>query len=192
MVTGVYPLKDLLVTQNGLRNCRQVARMIEFVRRGGYFSQDARLAQAILTDGRRQGVPPPMFISHMEDGRLVLHDGHHRAVAMFLGGRDHVIGKVEADYGNYTYADYSQPNPEMGWFTPFDIDTEVRLPDFGWFKGEAQEIYKQYGLGALKEFTTNYHSAYAEPRRLQTVAELAEVYQRECPIDGRRKLRIVR
>lgn len=171
-------LEELLVTQNGLRDCRQVAKMIEFVGAGGFFTRDARLAQHLLADGR--GLPPPMHIAVMEDDRFVLHDGHHRAVAMFLGGRPYVDAEKEAEVVRYAYADYAEAHPEKGWFTPFNLETEVRLPDFGGFKKAAILNYKKLGRDALNETIRDYRHHYVEPRRVWTVAELAEVYREAC------------
>lgn len=173
LIMQIY-LRDLITTQNSLRNMRQVGHMIEFIRQGGKFTFDARLAQHVLTEEIRS-TPPPMHISFMEDGSLMLHDGHHRAVAMLLGGREW-IDDSEYESGHYTYDDYANVHPERGWYTPFNLYTEVRKPDFGWFKNNAKKIYERNGIHALKEFIRSDHETYAEPRRIKTIDELTQVY----------------
>ncbi len=183
-------ISELIVIQNGLRNHKQVARMVEFVKAGGKFTFDARLAQHLLADPNRQSLPPPIHIAVMSDDRLVLHDGHHRAVAMFLGGRMH-IEESEYEYGHYSYEDYATPHPEKGWFTPFNIGVEVRKPDFSWFKSNAQKIYERNGLPMLLEFIATDYESYLEPRQIWTVEQLAQVYQGKFNNHANRVLRTV-
>lgn len=173
----------LIVTQNGLRNYGQVAKMAAFVRAGGKFTFDARLAQHILTDDPRP-TPPPMHLAFMEDGRVLLHDGHHRAVAMLLAGRDH-LDDSEYEFAEYTYHDYSRAHPEKGWFTPFDVDTEVRLPDFGAFRLMAKNFYEHGKPEELRQLM-KARSWYAESRRLWTVKELTEEYLANTRTNRRR------
>lgn len=169
-------LNKLLVSQNGLRNLEQVPKMIEFVKAGGKYTRDALLAQSIIAETIR-GIPPPIHIALMEDGQMVLHDGHHRAVSLFLGGRPYVENS-EYEIFEYTYEDYTEPHPERGWFTPFDLATEVRKPDISRFKYWARRIYKRDGMDLLREFILTDREMYVEPRKIWTVAQLAEFYQR--------------
>lgn len=189
-------IDDLIVTQNGLRNPRQVSAMIEFVKAGGKFTYDARLAQHFLSVSEdHKGFPPPMHISMMEDGRKLLHDGHHRAVAMWLGGRRQ-LDPSEYESAKYTYADYSLPHPDRGWYTPFDVDLEVRLPDFSLFKRGAAKVYDVKGdPAAVDTLIMDLRHRYCEDRRIWRVSELVEsylTYAKRYKRDGRRNLRTVR
>lgn len=176
-------LDQLLVTQNGIRNCKQVEKMIRFVKAGGRFTADARLAQSLLTESVR-GTPPSVHIALMEDGQMVLHDGHHRAVACFLSGRFH-FESSEYEIVKYTYADYAELHPEKGWFTPFDVLKEVRIPDFSLYKEVAREVYDSEGLEGLRRLVNEYKHYYLEPRRIFTVQELVHEYQEGCYCYGR-------
>lgn len=159
-------IRELVVTQNRLRNTDQIAAMVEFVRQGGRFTSDAMLASAIQSGSRASG---PIAISQIGRTRFV-HDGHHRLVAIFLGGRDYVCHE-EFTTTKRAWADYWVANPPSGWLTPFDPGDECRLPEFGAVKLSALAAYND---GVLDEFLAANRHRYVEPREIETIAQLAE------------------
>jgi hypothetical protein len=165
----VIEFDQLIITQNGLRNVDQLNNMVRFVRAGGRFTEDALLAFSIFTQGRVN--PPLIYVSRMEDGRLFLHDGHHRCVAKHLAGKEY-LEECEYQVGHHTYEDYLVARPSDGWLTPFDLNTEVRVPDFGAFKDVARMM-----LGVSHQAAESYiqenRQLYCEPRRITTIRELA-------------------
>lgn len=144
--------------------------MVHFVRAGGHFTKDALLAQSIIA-GTLKGTPPLVHIARMEDGRLVLHDGHHRAVACHIAKRDS-LHPDEYEMVDYSYRDYYELHPEKGWFTPFDIMTEVRCADFSRFKDMARRLYLKGDLARLEEYVRENRDGYVEPRLIHTIEEL--------------------
>ena len=122
-------LKDLVVTQESLRNEQQICAMIEFIKDGGKFSENT--LEKFARDEDLGRVSPLMQLSLFEDGVYYLHDGHHRAISIFLAGREKLF-LDEYEVTEWTYQDYLDvvflhpPDPKsalegppwMGWVTP--------------------------------------------------------------------------
>jgi len=124
-------LDEIHPTQCGLRNVEQVDAMVDFVRKGGFFSQESL--------DNYGGYNALMSIRKFEDGKLFLHDGHHRALSIWLAGRD-FIRDDEFEITTWEYNDYTSPNPSAGFFTPFHPMNEVRHAEFHSFKEEIRKI----------------------------------------------------
>lgn len=175
-------LSEVRVTQQSLRNLNQLPEMIEFVRNGGIFSSEAirdytemrpgpvprdihRIAIAILSV---DGLPSGFYI----------RNGHHRAVSIFLGGRE-VLLPEEFDIEVRTPNEFKETHflntdgSWMGWVTPFDIQTHCRLFNFGEYKAQVRDLYENDGPEAAMEFIEANQKLYCEPRRIERVSELA-------------------
>jgi hypothetical protein len=165
-------LERLKVTQNAVRNTGQLGQMVEFASRGGTFTYDALLSYAVCN---RVDVSPKIHIAFIkDDGSLLVHDGHHRVVAIHRAGR-HILHTREYDFHEYSYDDYLNANPDKGWYTPFDPRTECRLADFGDFKDSVRRLY-YLNMPTLAALSISRHAAgYKEPRRISTISELSEV-----------------
>lgn len=119
---------ELQVTQRNIRNPEQLARMTAFVRDGGFFTKNC------LSKHQSRGKTSPLIeITQFEDGQYFLHDGHHRAAAIVLGGRE-FIDNTEYRIRHFTYDEYIHPNLAVEWWTPFDPRIELRLSDTSSFK----------------------------------------------------------
>ncbi len=167
-------LEDVWITQEALRKCCQLERMIEFVRGGGFWTR------AALNDwSRNHGMPektPLIQVSRFEDGKRFWHDGHHRIVATYAGGRD-FLREDEYEIADWTYALYLQNDEEAlenHWYTPFDPRTEVRLEDFNGFKSQVF-LMLSFGFGGVVEFISKNKDRYCRSRKLHTVKDLWEV-----------------
>lgn len=157
------PLKDLIVTQNDLRNIKQLASMVQFVKDGGEWKKE-KLAGFTKN-------PTLIYISHFPDDVLCIHDGHHRAVATYLGGRDH-FRPDEYEIFKWSYHEYTTFSYFRKWVTPFDPRTEVRLADFKSYKDKMALLYLA-GSTSVKTLSQLWRDEYCTERTFHSVEELA-------------------
>jgi hypothetical protein len=163
-------LDYLIVTQSELRHYDVIHGMVDYVERGGIWDKKC-LEDYATTHGKK---PSPLIqISLFPDGARYVHDGHHRCVTTWLGGR-HELYESEYEIRNWTYEEYLEINPEDQWVTPFDPRTQVRLPDTCEYKREARRIYLAEGLAAATKFIIANKRLYVAERDFWTIPELAE------------------
>ena len=168
----ILELDELTVLQDSLRHTAQVPTMIKYVAEGGFWTQDALRNFAI-----QQSLPricPVMEIIRFPDGRLMVHDGHHRAVATKLGGRNFLRGD-EYEFKNWSYDDYLLINFENRWVTPFDPRTEIRVPDFGTYKKFVLDLAAKDEAAAIAYIRANKH-VYTKVRTVSGISCLTERY----------------
>jgi len=165
-------LDDLTVSQDSLRHIEQLCPMIEFVKNGGFWTVSALQEYADVYGVR---VCPLIEINQFPDGRLMVHDGHHRVVSTRLGGR-HFIRGDEYLFKSYTYENYRGINHPGRWVTPFDPKTEIRVADFGEFKKKAFELFAIDKDEAIRYILDN-GSVYKRPRTISGVDCLADRYR---------------
>jgi len=163
-------ISQLMVTHNHLRHKENLHEMIRFVSEGGIWTK-GHLEQYSREKGLDR-VSPLIQLSQFDDGKLFLHDGHHRVVSTFLAGRD-VLESTEYEISNWKYPDYLEINHGNGWYTPFDPRIHTRTPDFGKFKKIARERFADDPIGAEKWILEN-QNLYREDRRFWFAPELAE------------------
>jgi len=134
-------LKDLSVMHADLRDVEAIRPMSEFVKTGGFWTQ--QVLQQFADDTGLDRPSPLIQIPKFEDGRRFIHDGHHRVVSIYFGGRDYLRDDEFVEYGfHYSkYLETGRSTFEKGFFTPFDPRKELRLSDFGDFKRQAIEMY---------------------------------------------------
>jgi hypothetical protein len=164
-------IDTLTVTHNELRSGLAVHAMATYVRDGGVYDKAAlaRYARTCLLEGPS----PSIQIARFEDGRLFIHDGHHRVVSCLLGGR-HVLYDEEFEIAECVYEKYMTFCLEKGWYTPFDPRTQVRVPDLTAFKSEVMRRYARDEPPArIIEWILRNSHLYQEPRRIRSVSELA-------------------
>lgn len=166
-------IHNLNILQQRLRDYDQILPMVEFVRHGGIF--DAK-----SLSNHSNGNYSLITVNIFEDGEAYIHDGLHRAVSILLAGRDWLYAS-EFRYSHLTYADYMAVNLEIGYITPFDVKTHVRLPDFLRWKETALMLFR--GLNVVsptedslvtRNLMDNWLDSYTEPRILGSVEEVAK------------------
>lgn len=166
-------IRKLGITQESLRKSEQVPNMVQFIRDGGVFNSRS-IANYLKVEPHKE---LPLEIAEFPDGARYIHNGHHRAAALFIAERFF----LEADeyyVKKWDYADYADIvflNPDgtwRGYVTPFDIRTEVRVSDLGPFKNRVKQIYDVSGSTAAMQYIRYYPDFYKKSKRLHTVEEL--------------------
>ena len=164
-----------MVMQDDLRHPAQIPEMINFVKQGGFWTQ------RVLTDYAEKNqltrICPLKEIIEFPDKKYMTHDGHHRLVSIFLGGRDY-IREDEFVIKNWTYEDYLEINFSNNWVTPFDPRIEIRLAEIGKFKKHALDLSKTSVQESI-DFIQSNKETYAKKRTVFTVQCLAELYLKE-------------
>jgi hypothetical protein len=83
----------------------------------------------------------------------------------------------------YTYEMYAEINFEVGFVTPFDPRTEVRVPDFTAFREEVFRLYDRNPEEAVA-FIRQNKSRYARPYTRSNLAQLAEHLRQSALAEG--------
>lgn len=169
----IEDLGSLIVTQNEVRNCKQVPDMIAHVQNGGVFDQ------ALLNDyAWIKGVKPCGLIkvTVFEDGATYLQDGHHRCTSIILGGRN-FLHPSEYVIEHWKYSNYAGIGWKNGWVTPYDVTTQVRLPDFKPFKDQVTAIVAEHGYEEAEKFIRANPHLYSAPRMVHTLTEFVELHR---------------
>lgn len=139
--------------------------MVEHVQNNGLFTQELLDEFSEICNHRKTGL---IKISVFEDGSNYLHDGHHRCLSIYLGGRK-FLHDSEYVCENWTYEAYQEINFDDNWVTPFDVRTQVRLADFKAYKEKAMRLRD-------KDFVLSNTNCFCKPRNVYSIADLAETY----------------
>jgi hypothetical protein len=161
-------LSSLNVIQNQLRNLDQMCEMIKHVSEGGYFHYSNLLR---FNKGKESSL---IEIAEFEDGKYYVHNGHHRSVAIWLGGRNH-LQDGEYYIKRWKYDDYNTINMERQYVTPFDPRTQVRLPDFSAFKRRVLKL-KELGEELTIRYIYEHNKEYRRDKTIFSVPELSKTY----------------
>lgn len=172
-------IDKLSVTQHKLRYLDQLPQMVEFIKHEGVWDEAVLLEHARLYHPGR--VSPLIQISRFPDGQDFIHDGHHRLVTTWIGGRKFILPQ-EYEITNWTYDDYLEINLPKGWMTPFDPRTHCRKPDLHEFKKHIRSLigkeFEAWGMGInttkIEEQIRQSLDVYCEPRLFRTVGEMAK------------------
>lgn len=163
-------LTDLFVTQPTLRYVNHLPAMIEHVKANGLWTVDI-LQEWAKAHGCTQ--TSPIQITRFEDGLFFLHDGHHRVVTTWIGGRRYLHAS-EYKITEMVYAQYGTVNFKVGWFTPYDPRKEMRYADIKPFKAQAKGMLVEYKdeTQVVKWIHANRHK-YCMPHPMMSVPDLA-------------------
>jgi hypothetical protein len=108
------------------------------------------------------------------EGKLYVHDGHHRLVSAFMRGYAS-IPESDCHIESLSLEEYDQINYEKGYVTPFNLIEECRQPEFYRFKKMVMNSYLKGGdVNTLTEIIRNARYMYAEKRIVQSIRELAQ------------------
>lgn len=157
------------VMQDDLRHEGSLPEMIEYVQSGGFWTPDFLVEYATK---HRLRTSPIIQISRFEDGQLFVHDGHHRCVATWLGGRN-FIRRDEYHEKEWSYDQYLEINHPNGWYTPFDPRNHVRTADFAAFKRQARDRFLADATEAERWIVENA-GIYRRDKTFRLVPELAK------------------
>ena len=167
-------ISDILVTQNGLRNLEQLPEMIRFVgRQSGVFDEEALGSYAIRKNLER--VSPKIEIARFDDGVMAVHNGHHRAVAVFLGRNNRKLYDDEFFIREWRYTDYTDIVLPY-WVTPFDILKEFRIAELADWKKLVREYYKDNGAEKTEQFIMENKHQYSLSRSFYTVGDMVSKF----------------
>ncbi len=160
-------INTLGIIQDELRNPSQIADMVQFAKESKLFEHCKPLIELAL----------------FEDGSYYIHNGHHRAVAMHLAGRES-ISSGEYYVKQWTYKDYddivffNEDRSWRGYVTPFDVRKEARIADLAHHKTTVQMVFALHGEEAARLYIKQTRPLYCYPKRYFTVKELADEYLR--------------
>lgn len=136
--------------------------MASFARRGHLFTSDLLMGGDLIE------------IARMEDGKLFIHNGHHRCVAIAGTRKRDYLDENEYYVKEQTYSLYNSINFDVGYVTPHDIKTEIRVPDLKNYKTFMQNVIDEYGYEMAEGIIAISKPLYANPRKLYDVYDLAD------------------
>lgn len=162
---------EIIVTQDSLRNAAQLPDMVEFLTVGGIFNKEAMASfQRSHPESYTNGL---IQLVQFEDGKIFVHDGHHRMVAMHLARRNYLY-ESEYEITQWTYEQYEAINFEVRWVTPYHPGFFVRLPDYRAFK---KDVDGQMAISqeAAAEFIRLNKHKYCKPRNIWYIEQITKV-----------------
>lgn len=165
-------LSQLTVMQDSLRHTAQIPEMIDFVKNNGFWTQNT--LKHFAEKYKLPRVCPVIEIISFPDGKYMVHDGHHRIVATYLGKRTYVRGD-EYVFKFWKYEDYLEVNFANRWVTPFDPRIDIRIPDFGGFKKEVLDL-AAVDEQAARDFIAAKKETYIMKRTISSVDDLVQSY----------------
>jgi hypothetical protein len=157
--------------QDDIRNATQIPSMINFIKNGGIWSLPSLTYYANVHNVKTS---PLIEIASFPDGMMMIHDGHHRAVATYLGGRK-FLHPEELRIKEWNYSNYLGINFATKWVTPFDPRTHVRNAEIFVFKSKVFDVLQKEGKDKAVDFVKN--SVYTKPREIYYLPDLAEKYE---------------
>lgn len=104
--------------------------MIEHVKAGGKWNE---AALASYCEGQGLSCYAKISLSRFEDGKIYIHDGHHRIYSTLFAGRK-TLEEDEFLIRDWKYKDYNSVNHATGFYTPFNPRREVRKPDLALYR----------------------------------------------------------
>lgn len=159
-------LKDLNVMQEGLRHWDDIEDMSFFISNGGKWTKDFLES---YSSKKQLKNPSLIVLSVFEDGKKYIHDGLHRCVATYLGGRDFLFPE-EYMVKEWKYEDYTAFAPDNEWYTPFDPRTHLRIANLTEFKENVKKLCEKSHEYALEWVNLNSF-AYKHLRQFSTLEE---------------------
>ncbi len=126
-------IDDLIPMQDAVRSFLAVEEMRTLACKGHIFSLENLKKHHEWTKILHSA--KLISIAKFEDGKLMIRDGHHRVLAIWLAERE--LHPDEYVIENWLYEDFmeiSHQSIAKGFVTPFDPRKEVRIADFQDYK----------------------------------------------------------
>jgi len=174
-------ISNLVCTQLGIRNFLLLPSMIDFVKTGGIFSSTELTNYALRHDNKKNH--RLMQVIRFGDDQLYLNDGHHRIIAMILGGRNQ-LKKEEYCILDTTYEFASTPQFPHSFYTPYDPRIEMRLPNLENFKDTVSKFLNEGKLDKALEFIYQNRHMYVSKRILRSPYELVQHLKPQIDINA--------
>jgi hypothetical protein len=114
---------------------------------------------------------PAVKLSRTEDGCIYIHDGHHRLSAALLS--NFPISLLRFEIVDFTYAQIAEINFDVGWVTPYNPRTHVRVHNLHIVKPYILALREFDELMAIDAIRCNF-DMYAKPRRFSNLADICE------------------
>lgn len=147
-------INELYVTQSGYRSGSEIKQLRKFISVPGNNWEKCKI-----------------YITKFEDGKLFIHDGHHRVLATLLSGRV-CLNENEFEIHEWKYQDYINLNFSTPWYTPFDPRIESRLPDVFGFKFTIRQFIKQgKDENYIKGFIMENKNLFCAPKKFNKITE---------------------
>lgn len=165
-------LKNLIVTHNELRHKESLNEMSNFVASGKIYD---KIHLENFSKIKNFSKPSPVIqITQFEDGQLFVHDGHHRIVSCFLGGR-FFLADQEYEITRWNYKEYMEISYDQEWYTPFDPRTHVRVPDFNSFKKRIKDkLLSGESMNQITDWINDNKHLYCCKRLVFSVKDLVD------------------
>ena len=160
-------VRKLWIMQQTIRDLNQIPEMVKYVKNGGLW--DLKSVRSYADENSKKS--ELIYISLFPDGKAMIHDGHHRILASYLGDK-YILQDSEYIVKSWTYESYNKIVFETGYVTPFNPLTECRLNDFWKYKNIVLQMAKEDPDSAV-EYIVENKSKYAEPRFISSVNQLA-------------------
>ena len=152
-------LSRLIPTQSGFRNLDRFNTMTKHILEGGVFTMEC--IPGFHCDETVFGL---IKVFRDSKDRYWVHDGHHRVSAMVAGGRNYLYSEEYILIDFDVPEKYQETNLEVGWVTPHDPQTHVRLPDTAAFKSMVKHA-DRFGDEQVQTFINNNTELYCTERK---------------------------
>jgi len=166
-------IQQLKIIQDELRNPKDIIPMAKFVVGGGIFCL-GHLAEYLDV------LPSEDLLIELvrfPDGEVYVHDGHHRAVAIYLAGRKFLHEDeyylVERSYEDYQDIVFMRNGYYFGYVTPFNVKSEARFGDISAWKHRVKNIYFEQSPQHAKHLIETRPDLYKRAKKFSSVEELA-------------------
>lgn len=155
-------VNDLYISQQGLRNIKEIEQMVEYCKAGHVFNL-VNINAYLISKTNKKKFDSLIEISRFEDGRLMIHNGHHRCLAIYLGRKSKELYSSEYVIKDWKYDDYRFCSlPE--WVTPFDPILEIRVSNLKDWKDFIYNYYKLNGLKKTESYIYKHRVRYCMSR----------------------------
>jgi hypothetical protein len=158
----------------------QVGALCDYVRKGGVINLAALIGFATRPEVSHA---PLISINIFEDGYQIIRDGHHRAVAIKMAGRNY-LRDSEYETEEYTYQEWNEYNYDEGWMTPHNPHTHTRKPDLADWKNRVVDTHQYQSPDHARHLVLTGRDSYATMKKTDTIEHLTKMAYDYLAIGG--------